>query len=141
MNNFKLSKLFTVFLVLAFISSCKKEAEPTAEATFVGLWNSAEYYVDGVLTDNFDIYGFKYEFFEDGTGTRTLVGFGAQPCTWSYDSLTEKLTIITEEVVINGWTYLGITIVVDIIKLDTSNLWFSYQKNGITIEERYLKSN
>ena len=138
MNNYKLVMLF---LALAFISSCSKE-EPAVESLLIGTWNGDEFYEDGVISDMNAIFkGFTSEFLADGTG-EDITFMGPQPFTWSYDASTEKLTIITEEVILDEiFSIAADTVVANITKLDDTSLWYTHDDDGVAIEERYLKSN
>jgi len=133
--------LIALFFAAAFISSCKEE-EPTVEAQLIGVWNLNEYYVDGELdVELLDLMTMNYEFLAGGTGKKTINDLFVQPCKWSYDDTNKKLTLMIEDLAIEGGTVLGDTIVADITKLDETNLWLSHDEDGLAIGERYLKSN
>jgi len=145
MKHLKLLQLVVFISVFAVFTSCEKddESEPkTIEAQLVGNWSGDEYYEDGQLSELNEFFKLMstIEFNEDGTGSTSSL-LGSQPLTWSYDETTEKLRIETETVDMGeGVTIEGKIIEgAEITKIDASNLWFTYQEDGITVEERYKK--
>jgi len=142
MNKFNLIKVFTLALVVVFLSSCKDDevAPASVESQLIGTWMGDEYYEDGELSDwNAIFKAYTIDFLEDGTGEELSV-FGTQSLTWSYEATTEKLTIITADLDTgDGLVILGDTIVADIVQLDDVSLWFKYNDGQMDIEERYRK--
>lgn len=144
----KFFALAAISMSLVFATSCDKEDESapvTIEAQLLGTWTGDEYYEDGQLSQYNDFFKISsIEFNEGGTGEEISL-FGVQPLTWSYDDATEKLRIETETV--EDEDEDGITFSVEgsiiegaeITKIDASNLWFTHQDEGVTVEQRYKK--
>jgi hypothetical protein len=146
MKNFKFPVIALISLFAVF-NSCEKDDtteqidDQSIEAKITAVWTGSEFYEDGQLSAFNDFFIMSsIEFKADGTGTSTIF-LGSQPLTWSYDKTTERLRLETETVDLgDGITLEGSVIEgAEIIKLDASNLWFSYEDEGIEIEERYTK--
>ena len=144
MQNFKLIQFIAFFAIVVVFSSCKEEepAPPTIESQLIGVWTGDEFYEDGLLSEWNDVFKLStIEFLENGTGNSIML-FGEQTTTWSYDATTKKLTIIYDEYIPEDGSIFSIsadTTVADITKIDDSNLWITSQDEGVTIEERYVK--
>ncbi|MEN8139412.1 MAG: hypothetical protein ABFR62_13380 [Bacteroidota bacterium] len=145
MKFLKLTQLVVLISLFAAFTSCDKDEEvnepKSIEELLAGKWIGNEFYEDGVLSQFNDIFKMSFiEFKTDGSGIYESP-FGLQPLIWSYDNTTEKLRI-ESEVVDDG---SGFTIDADIIegaeiiKIDNSTLWYTYESDGVVIEERYNK--
>jgi len=145
----KFYRLMPFLAILSFalvFTSCKKDedngpAKDSVEAQIVGTWTGSEYYEDGTLSQLNELFGLSsMEFKADGTGS-SVSFMGTQAMKWSYDNSTQKLKIITEELVLGE----GVTLEADtteniaITKIDASNLWLSYDDEGTACEEKYTK--
>jgi len=136
---------FLAILSFALVfTSCKKDEDngpATVESQIVGKWTGSEAYEDGALSDYNELFKMStMEFKADGTGS-SVSFMGTQAMKWSFDNSTQKLKIITEELVLSE----GVTLDADtteniaITKIDASNLWLSYDDEGTACEEKYTK--
>lgn len=145
MKLFKFTQLVILISLFTAFTSCEKDDDndtpKSVEEQLAGLWNGDEFYEDDVLDPWNDLFkASTIEFKANGSGT-TVSLFGAQPFTWSYDESTEKLRIETEAIDDgNGVTVEAHLIeAAEIIKIDASNLWYTYEEDGAVIEIHYKK--
>jgi len=144
MNKFRLIKVLTLAFTVVILSACNKTEEVIDQLTgateLLGIWTGSGYYWDGTYSDLYDVLPTTYEYKVDGTGGINMSGIGTQPFTWTHDVATGKLTITKEAVDYGGGvTSPADTIDAVITKLDATNLWYTYQESGSTVEERFIK--
>lgn len=145
MKQLKLVPLAMLLSLFVVFTSCEKDEETTpvtVESQLIGNWSGSEFYEDGVLSpfNEFFKSGSSIEFKADGTGNSVSL-FGTQALTWSYNETNNTLKIEMEALDLGEGLTLDASIIenAEITKIDASNLWYSYDDEGVIIEERYTK--